>query len=98
MSLSNIFNEPRREITETAIGLLIFSPLAVSDYFIARALSTLDTTTPFFMWLLIAAPACIAGAVLFVIMLSLFIHFVGEEICDILQDRFNIHLRPRRRS
>lgn len=98
MSLSNIFNEPRRETTETAIGLLIFSPLAVSDYFIARALSTLDTTTPFFILRLIVAPACIAGAVLFVIMLSLFIHFLGEETCNTLQNRFNIHLRPRRRS
>ncbi len=32
MALSNIVNEPRRELTETAVGLVIFGGLMCADY------------------------------------------------------------------
>lgn len=35
MALSNIFREPRREITESAIGLGIFAAAAWADYHFA---------------------------------------------------------------
>ena len=102
MALSNTLWEPRRELTETAIGLLAVTIAFGADYLFALWLSRFyfgsmhhvfgnDGSTP--LWL-----GMIEGVVLAVIiwLIVLLVHSLGEGICNTLQ-RNNIHLRPRQR-
>lgn len=94
MALSNIFNEPRREITETAIGALAISSFLLVDFWLVWMGSS-ATSFPGYL-----AGMGIVGVIMllvgmFGIGLFLFMHFIGEEACDYLEDR-GVHLRPRR--
>jgi hypothetical protein len=97
MALSNIFREPRREITETGVGVLIFLPVAWLDYTIAARLHSLPAHTdePFIVPVIIAFFIILLGAIALLV-LALGIHAVGEDICNSLEAR-GVHLRPRRR-
>lgn len=103
MALSNIFREPRREITETFVGLLAFAAYLAITY-AAACQFPLGNVSPinhgggdvpfiitFAAWL--AALPCVSMLLAFA---GIFIHFIGEEVCDSLEDR-GIHLRPRQR-
>ena len=100
MALSNIFREPRREITETVVGIGIFSmgavPLSWGEYR---------------LWDLIRSDVPHVGDAVAVILLSnivliacgtlsallvMGIHALGDAICTGLEKR-GIQLRPRRR-
>lgn len=95
MALSNIFNEPRREITETLIGILVMTLPAYVVYLIANAYCRMDNTLPYVIALVLAIFSLVLG-IFAVIGLSAFVYFVGEEICDLLDD-CGIRLRPRER-
>lgn len=95
MALSNIFREPRREITESVMGIAIFLALLWPDYRFALWFQDLtggpERGVPVIMGLFAGATAgaaCVA--------LLFFTHFVGEEVCEWLDDR-GLRLRPRNR-
>lgn len=95
MALSNIFREPRREITETLIGVTAAVIIMVIPYYFAE-------------WLEVASGGRTRGVPVFIgifvgialeatsVALLFFIHFIGEEICDWLDER-GLRLRPRSR-
>lgn len=96
MALSNIFREPRREITETAMGLIPFGAAAilmVVNYYVSCWLvggkNVKGSDVGFCMFLLTAATIIIGFIVVFV-------HWAGEEVCDFLEKR-GIQIRPRQR-
>jgi hypothetical protein len=100
MALSNIGREPRREITESAVGLAAFGLFVWADYEFAIWFEGATRGFP-----VEAAGGCpwpigmffglIAAMLAF---LALFVtHALGEGICNALQ-RNGIHLRPRVRK
>ena len=97
MALSNIFREPRREITETVVGLVVLGVFPVADCIFAYSME--DQNHGFWAWIiaglallfaLIVVLACITA-------LALVIHAIGEVICNKLEAR-GVYLRPRRRG
>lgn len=97
MALSNIFHEPRREITETAIGLGLLGGLFCGLYgWTCLTWGPADAKVVSFwgamgVWTLVA----VAGSVGLTV-LCVFVHWVGEEIADVLEDH-GIQLRPKHR-
>jgi len=98
MALSNIFREPRREITETVVGLLAFSLPMWAIFRLALWMRAADRPPilPLICYLVVATVVValfftFGGLILFLI------HEAGEWICDGLQER-GIHLRPRDRK
>lgn len=97
MALSNIFNEPRREITETVIGISAFSLFALYDWWFAFWFHKVSANED-------GSGACsieksfllgIIVAVVFVILLYV-IHWIGESICNGLA-KLNRDPRPKQR-
>lgn len=102
MALSNIFREPRREITESAVGTVLAGGLIYADYAFGYWLSNYAGCyssndgicrheIPWGLGMLIG--------LFCMIVLGLFIfltHEIGDAICNALQ-RQGIHLRPRNR-
>lgn len=98
MALSNIFNEPRREITETLIGMMLVGvPLAVDCYF-ADSLVPAEVTLRWLavIFIMFAIAVGTAFGILLAISLVHAAHSLGELICDILDDA-GLRLRPQRR-
>jgi len=103
MALSNIFREPRRELTESVIGIVIIATLVYADYrfglwfeqlcgyehwkFSSGSITSANVPWPAGMFIGLLL-------VLALFSLGLFSHFIGEEIADKLERR-GIHLRPR---
>jgi hypothetical protein len=82
MALSNILREPRREITETLVGLLVIGILVASGTAFGVWVHTHFTTTPVELGMVV----------------GLFpFHNVGEDICNWLE-RNGVYLRPRNRK
>jgi hypothetical protein len=102
MALSNIFREPRREITETVVGVALITIPVVADYFAALELQKLSGGWSEFPWpigmlfvpLIVILGAMAVAAVAFG--LPLVVHAIGEIGCEALEER-GIHLRPRNR-
>lgn len=95
MALINIFNEPRREVTESAIGITVFIILAGLDYAFAiwfqHLTKIIDIEYPIFVGLLFGIFVMLA------IWASIHLtHLWGESICNLLAQR-GIELRPKRR-
>lgn len=105
MALSNVFREPRREITETLVGVgVVVLPVTLFfflDYHFAVWLfaqtAKADGTggIPLFAGMVLGTVGSVMGGVL-TAMLSVLVHAIGEDVCDALQ-RGGIHLRPRER-
>ncbi len=99
MALSNIFKEPRREITESAVGVLAILSFLVGDWFFALWLNTTQdqqgNVCPIPLGLLLGVLA--AGIVYCLgFMFVLGTHALGEAICNALE-RNGVRLRPVRR-
>lgn len=99
MALSNIFNEPRREITESVVGIGIVAVLIVSDYpaacWFQEFTGGAQYGCPWRLGLLLIPVVMVL--VVMVSMMALFAtHALGDAACDALQRR-GIHLRPRNR-
>lgn len=100
MALSNIFREPRREIIETAVGVVCFVPFAVAVYEFACFISDNPgglSGAPFVVYVVFSA-AWLVLAIGFGWMALCealrAAHAIGESLCDALE-RGGIHLRPR---
>lgn len=100
MALSNMLREPRREITETVVGLLTIiatvTPLGWLDW---RVSAWATASSPpneafidFVFWLVLIVPVSSVAAFGVLIL----IHAVGEGVCNAFQ-LHGIDLRPRRR-
>lgn len=94
MALSNIVREPRREITESAVGIALVAAFVAGDYWFSLWLQNAMggwsyCPWPLGMW---AGVALALGLVL----VTVITHAIGEEVCDALQRR-GVHLRPRQR-
>lgn len=100
MALSNIFKEPRREITESAVGIGVVFGALWADYAFAVWLQDVAGYVQYadgtrwnkihwvFGMLLGPAVAVLAFALLWLT------HEIGDGLCNALQAR-GIHLRPR---
>lgn len=96
MALSNIWREPRRELTESVVGVGVMGAFFYGDYWLAVWLNSQDPKhAGILCWMLVGA-GILALAVLIAGSLILFTHFIGEEICNSLAKR-GIELRPQRR-
>lgn len=97
MALSNIFQEPRREIIETLVGIGIVAVFLYPDYLFGRWLQTISSAPPNDHGLPIPI-GMVIGVVVLVLSFLLFvmIHFLGEETCDFLARR-GLNLRPKDR-
>jgi len=95
MALSNLPREPRREITETLIGLLVIVPVAVIIHLIAGLFPHKDPYIDVFFSHFFAL--FIVGFGLFFLWLGVIaIHNLGENVCNALAKK-GLELRPRRR-
>ena len=102
MALSNILIEPRREFTETGMGITAFilfliPPVIIQGYFPMYGNSPGDMPylIGLLLWSLIYLATIAIGSFLGYITLIL-IHTVGEITCNLLEG-IGIHLRPRQR-
>lgn len=95
MALSNIVREPRREITESAIGIGALFIFLYADYHFALWFyTTTGGGNQGCPWLI----GMVLGCVLTVILVAfLFMtHWIGEGICGFLA-RLGVELRPKDR-
>jgi len=102
MALSNIGNEPRREITESVLGIIVFAALVGGiiwvDRFFAQwlmgPLNAVDNSERFACYvigfLIIMVGMLVSVGVLFLT------HSLGEGICEFLAAR-GLELRPKQR-
>lgn len=96
MSLTNIRREPRREITESVVGLVIVAVPIWADYRFARWFEQVtvqpnNSGCPWPLGMLLG----LFVALVFALMLIL-THGLGTLACDALQN-LGLHLRPRAR-
>lgn len=101
MALSNIFREPRREITESLVGFSIFLLPLYLDYRFSLFFEA-ATTTPgkqdYCPWPLGMVVGAFAIAFVFFALMGIAYgtHAAGEGICNVLAAR-GLELRPRNR-
>lgn len=98
MALSNIFREPRREITESAIGISIFVGIVGLDYIVVRYLKSLGKvkTEGDFVGAMLLIPLITIAIGIAISGLALITHFIGEKVCDALARR-ELDPRPKQR-
>lgn len=99
MALSNIGNEPRRELTESAVGIIAGGGWLFVAYLIAKHIDPYyvsQYTPPWWVTVsLVTAAVSFLGPILFFGMLY-FTHLIGEEVCDWLK-ALRIDPRPSQR-
>jgi len=95
MALTNIFREPRREITESVIGITIIGALGYADLKFARWLQEVSgpgyNEVPWPLGMMVGL--LVAAVFIFLLFLT---HEVGDSICDALAER-GLELRPKNR-
>lgn len=96
MALSNTFREPRRELTEQGIGLIVLSALLVPAHYFAQWLSMAGPNAPpiFVCYVLAVVVEFLAILVLFGA--AHLMHWLGEISCSALA-RGGLELRPKNR-
>lgn len=93
MALSNLANEPRREITEQAIGAASIVGFLGADYALSLYLfSTPKDGAEIALGMIIAGIALIGGLLL----LTVGIHAIGEMVCDMMEEA-GVDPRPKQR-
>lgn len=98
MALSNIFREPRREITESVIGTVVVGTLICADYGFACWFEGLDSPTKMSGIVFLRIIGMIFGFVIMVatVGLTFLAHAIGNSICNIMA-RGGLDPRPRQR-
>lgn len=87
MALSNIWREPRRELTEQLVGTMILVGVVGISYPLAVEMGSWGVNPPPFLFRLVLAPVLI-GVTLFVgYLILLAIHAIGEDVCNKLARR-----------
>jgi hypothetical protein len=94
MALSNIFREPRREITETLVGLLVLGPALYMAKHMADVTGGKDA--PPYVVRYIVLLLAIMAAVGITMAVCWAIHEVGESFCNYLA-KHGLELRPKNR-
>lgn len=94
MALSNIFREPRREITESAVGITLVSAFVFADYLFASWLVDEGTKHP--TEDLILGMVMGVGVLGIVVGGTILTHALGESLCNKLE-KAGIQMRPRTR-
>lgn len=98
MALSNIFKEPRREITETVVGLGIFlavaAPLVWGESCLWNLIRFYCKDTDVAVCLTVLCNVLFGVGVGLSVLLLMGIHQLGDSICTSLENR-GVHLRPR---
>lgn len=99
MALTNFFREPKRELTETLLGIAVLIGPAYLDYRIALFLhENDDPTCPLPLPLALVVGAIIMGAsVAGVLAAAWTIHHAGEGLCNLIANHLDIEIRPRDR-
>jgi hypothetical protein len=89
MALSNIFVEPRRELTESGIGIAFVGLLLLIDLPIAFWIEHRIDRLPF-------GAAMVIGflSIVIIFLALLLIHLIGEGLCNYLT-RQGIEIRPK---
>jgi len=98
MALSNIKREPRREITESVVGIATFfggAGLYLWGVYSLLVWLGVKSTGDFVFAMCMSLPGGFI-AVVFLGFLLTFTHALGDTICDRL-DGIGLHLRPRNR-
>lgn len=94
MALSNLRNEPRREITEQVAGMVLITSFLLADYAIVRSAGA-DTAGETVLGMVLGFCALVfGGGVLF--FLTLLAHSMGELVCGGLA-RLGLDPRPKQR-
>lgn len=99
MALSNMLREPRREITETVLGLFFFVLLFGGDYLLVHLLQNtgrLRTGGGATFLEMILAPLLIFIVGLLLLLILMAIHGIGDGLCEWLGD-YGLDPRPKRR-
>lgn len=98
MTLSNTPREPRREITESVVGIAVVGIAAGADYAFARWLEQYCgydprgvVEWPWFIGMIVGLLIGL-GFVIFLLVT----HAIGDAICTALESR-GVQMRPRRR-
>jgi hypothetical protein len=99
MALSNIINEPQREITETLVGVIALLLPGYVVYRVGNCMALEMKPNNVIEWgaVYFSAVAIIIVAIFTVGSAAILIHNIGEEISDTLQ-LHGIHIRPKRRK
>lgn len=92
MALSNIFNEPRRELTESVVGIAVFAavvtPLVIADYLFSlwfhEATGGGTKGCPWQLGMLLGVLFAAVGLLLISGLLGL-THAIGEDVCNALE-------------
>lgn len=98
MALTNIFREPRREITESAVGLVVFGLLSWGDYVFAQWFQAVTgdehghDACPWQLGMVFGVFFAFIAFLLLVLS-----HYAGEVICGSLAKR-GLELRPKVRK
>lgn len=94
MALSNIFKEPRREITESAVGLGVFGVFMYGDYHVALRMNPANGgELALAMFVTTLGIVASIGVIVLVLMGT---HAAGDGICNWLARR-GLELRPKNR-
>jgi hypothetical protein len=100
MALSNMRREPRREITESVIGVVVFVGFLVVDYYLAKWLQAhvLLKNQDFsdLVAIMVFSPLVIFCLVGVGVMLVYLTHFFGEEVCALMA-KVGVDPRPKNR-
>jgi hypothetical protein len=99
MALSNVFREPRREITEQLVGTIIVGAFSLVDYkFAAWSLIGYVPRGDEAPYGVMFAFAMFVGALICPLAFALLtiVHFVGDKVCGWLDQR-GLRLRPKER-
>lgn len=96
MALSNICKEPRREITESLVGIGIVAGVVYGDYLLAKGIFGIHPDRFDFVLVMVLIPIVLAIGSLFSFGLLHLTHAVGEGICNSLADH-GLELRPKNR-
>lgn len=96
MALSNMLNEPRREITETVVGLAIVAAFLAADYYLTAWIRGIRNMEEMFWQTGVAVGVCMVCVSALLIVAAYAIHALGEGACNRLEDA-GVQLRPRDR-
>ena len=97
MALSNIVNEPRREITETIVGLTTVGTIAYAYYRFGVWFQRVADPPPPWVAGVIAGMCVGVLGTLLLIAAAAITHWAGESICNKLERSYGIRLRPMKR-
>jgi hypothetical protein len=98
MALNNIFREPRREITESVLGLAAVITVAYLDYHLSAVIKSYPSFKGSDISVIAITIPWLVGAGTAILWLFLQVtHMIGEGICNSLARR-GLELRPRKRA